>query len=68
MHVNPVVCGLTALVTCEILAVKVFSFSGAKREGYLWGFGLVVAYTFGLSRMYLIQVLELGDRRVLERL
>lgn len=62
MEINPVVCVLPVLVTCEIVAVEVLSFSGARKEGCSWVFGLVVAYTFGLTRVYLIHVVELRDR------
>lgn len=53
---------LTGSVTSEIVAVVVLSYSGARKEGCLWGFGLFVAYTFGLNRAYLIQMLKLRDR------
>ena len=52
----------TGLVAGEVVAMEVLSYSGARKEGCLWVFGLFVAYTFGLNRVYLIQMLKLRDR------
>lgn len=43
---------LTVSVTGEIVAVEVLSYSGARKEGCLWVFGLFVAYTFGLNSVF----------------
>lgn len=62
MKIHSLVCILIGLVTGEIVAIEVLSYSGARKDGWLWVLGLFVAYTFDLSRAYLIQMLNLRDR------
>lgn len=44
MKINPLVCILCGPVTCEVVAVEVLIYSGARKEHGLCGFGLFVAY------------------------